>query len=208
MAEADKADRVADLKQEFCRWLQETEKQIHRKQEWLAQNDKDPLSPAQTWPQKYLTRDQVDAWSMAMKQKKPFREPTFKFKAMIDGKRGQQKIEIGSLSKEVADLSAADLAKVLKRCVALSVQLKPLIDEKRQEEKAGQDDQSQWDNLADQQLRDMGFGDLVDGMMEDRVEEIGTDGEEDADFDATELRDEEDVTSTADLPKDETEQEA
>jgi len=203
MGEADNANMVAEWKGEFVRWLRETEAEIQDRQEWLAQNDKAPLSEAQTWPQKYLKREQVDAWCNALKQKKAFQTPTFRFKALIEGKRGQQKIEIGSLSKEVADLSAKDLAKVLKRCVSLSAQLKPLIEEKRQTESTDEEDQSQWDNMAEQQLRDMGFGDLVEGLTEERLEETGTDGEDDAGFDATEPRDEEDATATAILPEDE-----
>ena len=203
MGEADKVDKVAQFKREFGRWLRETQADIQREQERLVQNDKDPLTGAQTWPQKYLKREQVDAWCNALKQKKEFQKPSFRFKALIEGKRGQQKIEIASLSKEVADLSAKDLTKVLKRCVSLTAQLQPLIEEKRLEEKTDEDDQSQWDNLAEQQLREMGFGDLVEGLTEDRIAETGTDGEDAAGFDVAEPQDEEDATATAVLPEDE-----
>ncbi len=84
-----------------------------------------------------------------------------------------------------------------------SAQLKPLIEEKRQRENEDEDDQSQWDHLADQRMREMGFGDLVEGITEDRIEETGTDGEDGAGYDATESREEEDVASTAVLPEDE-----
>lgn len=199
MKAATDADRVEEFKEAFDAWLEKVENAIQEKEDWLEANDKDPLPKAQTWPQKYLSPEQVKTWKVALEKKKPLVEASFKFKALISGKPGQQKLEISSLSKDLADLSAADLTKVYRRVKALSLQLPRLLEEKRAEGPGVS--QEIWDKLAEEELRKEGFGDLL--VVTDDDEDDGTDGEPDPTADATGTREEQDFADTAELPEDE-----
>ena len=144
--------------------------------------DEDLLAGAELWPQKYLTRDQLDNWAEALKNGQPFGQPVFKFKALIKREKGTQRIEVDGLSKDVNELSAVDLGKVYERFADICEELVPVLERKLQEEGQKSEERGPRGKGRDS-LRRLGLGDLADRLDSIEQAQAGSDGEADPDFD-------------------------
>jgi ParB-like chromosome segregation protein Spo0J len=125
---ANDADRMDDLCQAIEDWVVEVEAKIAAEQQRRKDADEDPLSVAETWPQRYLSGDQISAWKTALEKGLPLTSPGFKFRALIKDENGDRRIVIDGLSKRVAELSARNLAKLLVRFTDMAEELRPLVE--------------------------------------------------------------------------------
>ena len=85
---AKKAKRVEEFRDEFEGWVANTKERLREENRRRQARDEDLLTGADLWPQKYLTRDQLDNWAEALRTGQPFGKPVFKFKAMIKREKG------------------------------------------------------------------------------------------------------------------------
>ena len=134
MNAAARVGRLPEFKLEFQKWVDRVQQQVDAEELARAERDEGSLMLVEKWPQRYLTGEQVRAWKEAMAAGTPLGEPTFRFKAMLRDDKGLKRIEIDGVSKSIGELSAADLAKILQRCVDLAEDLKPVLLAKKAEE--------------------------------------------------------------------------
>ena len=99
MKAAIEADREVDFKDAFHTWLNEMKVEITKEEKRRRDNDEDPLSDSQTWPQKYLSGEQVKTWRIALEKNLPLTEAGFRFKAMVRREKGQYRLDTGNLSR-------------------------------------------------------------------------------------------------------------
>lgn len=162
---AEAAGRMDDLCDGFANWLEDVQAKIRAEEERRRENDEKPLSPAETWPRRYLTSAQIRAWKVALEKGLPLQAPSFKFRALIKGKKGEERVVIDAVKAKVADLSAKDMAKLLIRCVDLAEALKPLVEEKAEAEKklaAVSDSASGRPSKGRETLKALGLDHLID----------------------------------------------
>ena len=133
LATASKAKRRDEFK-EFCRRRQ-TQAEINAEVADRASRDKPPLPEAQTYPRSRMTAAMVKHWRQALEKKPALTVPTgLKFMASLNTENGLARLEIDPVSKPVADLSAEDVAKVVRRCLDLAQELEPVLAAKAAEE--------------------------------------------------------------------------
>ena len=163
------ADRVDDFLEAFEDWLAETQATIEAEVDRRAANDEEPLSEAQRWPQRYSTADLARCWRSALQSGDELGSPTFRFKALVREDRGRTLLEIDPLRRDVAEMSAAELAKVFQRTVDLADALQPLVVDKAKIESAGSDPSAVATvSKGEDLLSSLGLGHLLDREEDDR----------------------------------------
>ena len=126
----------------------------------------------------------VRAWKEALLKKAPLSDPGFRFRAAVSTAGGPARVEVDALSKKVDDLSAADMAKILKRCLDLAADIEPLMIAKAEAEKAGTSEaEAKKPSAGMQRLRKLGLDGLVG---ETDVPEEDSDESEEVESDPTE----------------------
>ena len=107
--------------------------------------------------------------------------PGFKFMASLSKENGLPRVEINAVSKPVADLTAADVAKIVRRCLDLAHELEPVLAAKAAEE----NDASEADAAGEvtspglERLRALGFGQLAGETEDEQPEETSDDEDSD-----------------------------
>ena len=98
--------------------------------------------------------------------------------ASLNTENGLPRVEINAVSKPVADLSAADVAKIVRRCLDLAHELEPVLAAKAAEE----NDASEADAAGEaaspglERLRELGFGQFAgEAEDDDQPEETSDD---------------------------------
>ena len=115
--------------------------------------------------------------------------PGFKFMASLSKENGLPRVEINAVSKPVADLSAADVAKIVRRCLDLAHELEPVLAAKAAEE----NDASEADAAGEvtspglERLRALGFGQFA-GEAEDDDQPEETSDDDDSDEESSDER--------------------
>lgn len=198
---AKKVKRVEEFRDEFEGWVAKTKERLREENRRRQARDEDLLAGSDLWPQKYLTREQVENWGEALRNNQPFGQPAFKFRALIKRDKGIQRIEVDSLSKDINELSLVDAGKLYERFADLSEELIEVIKRKKQEEGQKSDNQGS-SGKGRESLRQRGFVDLADRLTEIEKAQAGSDGEPAPDFDRTHERTEQDLSGTATLPQD------
>lgn len=129
----------------------------------------------------------VAGWKHALENGKSLKlsEPGLRFPAFVQGRGEGARIEIGSVSKSVDELSASDVAKIVKNCINLAAELEPVLLGKTAAEKQA---------TPDAEGKRVSPGDR-------RLIELGVAGE-DADADDS---DEDEIDAAADEEDDESE---
>jgi ParB-like chromosome segregation protein Spo0J len=184
LAAAHKVKRRDDLTKFLYLWANETQKQIFAENKERAAKDESQLPAEKMWPQSRMSAAMVRAWKDALLKKAPLSDPGFRFRAAVSTAGGSARVEVDALSKKVDDLSAADMAKIVKRCLDLAADIEPLMIAKAEAEKAGASEaEAKKPSAGMQHLRKLGLDGLVG---ETDVQEEVSDDSEDVESDPTE----------------------
>jgi hypothetical protein len=197
LAAAEKAGRQEEFLSSFEHWTGETRRLIQAEEDSREARGERPMSKAKREVRSHLTPQLVEAWRQALKKERllPQRAPRSNFRAVLDTTGGIARIEIASLSKSVREMSAAELAIVLERCLDLSRELEPVLLSKAADERLTSN--SETDGQAGlrpgrARLVELGLGSLVGeaGPAEEEGEEAEAELAEEA-ADEAELAEEE-----------------
>jgi hypothetical protein len=139
------------------------QERLEREVAQLAEQDETSLHPVEVWPNRQLSREQLNSWGESLDTGTPFVEPSFRYRALLKREKGQQRIVVDPLDIVVADLSAEDTAKLYRRFVDLSVGLEPVLQEKAESEREGAraGETADADPPGLRRLRELGLGHLV-----------------------------------------------
>jgi len=192
LAIAKKAERLDDFRRILGAWIEETKQEIEAENRIRQAADDDPLTGTALWPQKRLTRDQVEAWGDAMKTQKEFAAATFKYRAQLKREKGVRRIEIDKLSTDVEVMTFRDTAKVYYRLVNLVDALRPIVKEKSEQEQK-QTDSVMPTRMGLAALRELGLDELAEELKSGDQAELGSPGEPDPGFGQPAARDEVDA---------------
>jgi hypothetical protein len=177
LAAADKAGRTKEFKESLRKWLSEENERRHAEQKAREERDEPPLSGSKLWLQNAMTSEMVSAWRRALEKGTRLRDPGFKFRAYLREEGGHARIEIGSLSKPVSELSSGDVAKVVRRCLDLAAELEPVLLAKATAEKQGAKPEAKSEKPSPglQRLRELGLASLV-GEKDEPEKDAGEPG--------------------------------
>jgi ParB-like chromosome segregation protein Spo0J len=163
------ANRVGEFLEELDHWLTVTMAAIEVEVERREASDEDPLSESQRRPQRYFSAELVRCWKSALQSGGELGQPTFRFKAIVRKDKGRTLLEIDPLRRDVADMSASELAKVFQRTVDLADALQPLVVEKAKSELAGNDPSAgARASRGEDTLQSLGLGHLLSREDDDR----------------------------------------
>jgi hypothetical protein len=196
LASAVKYGRQEEFREELGAWSERKKLDLRDENRQRRSSDREELTGDKLWPQKYITTSLLASWKDGITTGR-WNSPRFRFQASIeeDTDSGRKQLKVDSLSRYVDTLTAKDIAKVYKRFYTLTEELLPvLLDKRQREQSASPKSRGKASDAASRKLAEVGLADLID----DDDDEI--DGDDDPDFDADEERDEQDLTSTAELP--------
>jgi len=178
LAAAEKAGRRKEFMDCFRRWLIEANESLRAEEKAREARDLRPLPPAKRWLQNRLTAEQIAAWRRALEAGKPLDEVdrTVAFPACVEGEGTNAKILIGAVSKPVAELSSADLAKILRNCLDLAEAIEPILLAKAAAEKDG-DAEAEEQRISRGQKRLIELGLAADVDHDEGDEQEGETGE-------------------------------
>jgi ParB-like chromosome segregation protein Spo0J len=182
LATADKAKRRDEFMAFLNEWHRQAKAEINAEVAARASRDEPPLAEAQRHPRSRMTAEMVKHWRQALEKGLALTMPGFKFMASLSKENGLPRVEINAVSKPVADLSAADVAKIVRRCLDLAHELEPVLAAKAAEE----NDASEADVAGEatspglERLRELGFGQFA-GETEDDDQPEETSDDDDAD---------------------------
>jgi len=159
LATADKSKRRDEFMTFLNEWNRQAQAEITAEVTARASRDEPPLAEAQWYPRSRMTAEMVKHWRQALEKGLPLTMPGFKFMASLSKENGLPRVEINAVSKPVADLSAADVAKIVRRCLDLAHELEPVLAAKA----ADENDSSEADAAREvtspglERLRALGF---------------------------------------------------
>lgn len=132
-----------------------------------------------------MTTEMVKHWRQALEKKLDLTMPGFKFMASLSKENGLPRVEINAVSKPVADLTAADVAKIVRRCLDLAHDLEPVLAAKATEENEASEADAAGEVTSPglERLRALGFGQLV-GEDDEQPEETSDDEDSDEESDS------------------------
>jgi ParB-like chromosome segregation protein Spo0J len=133
LATANKAKRRDEFMAFLEEWRRQAQAEINAEVAARASRDEPPLAESQRYPRSRMTAEMVKHWRQALEKKLPLTTPGFKFMASLN-KDGLPRVEINAVSKPIADLRAADVAKIVRRCLDLAHELEPVLAAKAAEE--------------------------------------------------------------------------
>lgn len=190
---AGKQNLLADILRD---WQVKTFDQLVAENKARIERDEKPLKGTKTWLQNRMTRELIDGWIQALESGTSSAIPTFRFRATVSKDAGPARIEIDGLSKSVADLAAADVAKVLRRCIDLAGELEPILLAKVAAEKQTATTKEEGGLTPGlKRLKELGFSELVGGAEEPDNEGVDDDDSGDGDDDDGDSDDEIDAQS-------------
>ena len=183
LATANKAKRRDEFMEFLTDWGQQTQVAINVEVADRASRDKPALPAAQTYPRSRMTAAMVKHWRQALEKKLPLTVPEgLKFMAELNTENGLSRLEINAVSKPVADLSALDVAKVVRRCLDLAHDLEPVLAAKVAEEKDASEADAEGESASPglERLRALGLSHLAgevddDGQPEETAEDDDSD---------------------------------
>ncbi len=169
LATAEKAKRRDEFKEFLTEWGQQAQAAINAEVAARTSRDEPPLAEAQTYPRSRMTAEMVRHWRQALEKKLPLTVPGFKFMASLSKENGLPRVEINAVSKPVADLSAADIAKIVRRCLDLAHELEPVLAVKAAEENDAAEAEAEGESTSPglERLRAMGLGHLAGELADD-----------------------------------------
>ena len=198
--DAKGANRLDEFKEVFDRWVKETKTEIQSENDTRLAADKKALSGPQLWVQKRLDADLVESWVNALKagRKLDFKSE-LRFRAGISKEKGVERIEISALNVPLGELGLKGSRKVFERLVDLADGMVPHMQRMAAEEKE-QDQRTAKRSAGRNRLRELGLGDLADEADARDAEEVGSDGDDDPEFDRPATREENDLRETGEFP--------
>ena len=182
LATANKAKRHDEFMAFLAEWGQQAQAEINAEVAARASRDEPPLAEAQRLPRSRMTAEMVKHWRQALEKKLPLTMPGFKFMASLSKENGLPRVEINAVSKPVADLSAADVAKIVRRCLDLAHELEPVLAAKATEENEASEADAAGEVTSPglERLRALGFSQFA-GETEDDDQPEETDDADDSD---------------------------
>ena len=184
LATANKAKRHDEFMAFLTEWGQQAQVAINAEVAARASRDEPPLAEAQRYPRSRMTAEMVKHWRQALEKKLPLTMPGFKFMASLSKENGLPRVEINAVSKPVADLSAADVAKIVRRCLDLAHELEPVLDAKAKEENAASeaDTAGEMTSPGLERLRALGFAQFAgEADGDDQAEDTSDEDDDDSD---------------------------
>ena len=116
------------LTQFFDAWVKTATEQLQAEDKARADRDEQPLTGAKRWLQNRMPPELVPAWKEALVQGSASAMPaSLRFKAMVQRDGGRPRVVIDGLSKDIEELSAADIGKIVRRCLDLAEELEPVL---------------------------------------------------------------------------------
>lgn len=183
LATANKGKRRDEFMAYLTEWGRQTQAAIDAEVADRASRDKPALPAAQTYPKSRMDGALVHHWRQALEKKLPLSVPEgLKFMAELNTENGVARLEIDPVSKLVADLSAHDLAKVVRRCLDLAAELEPVVAAKAEEENNASDADAASEVASPglERLRALGLIHLAGEVEDDgQPEETSDDGDSD-----------------------------
>lgn len=178
LATCNKANRRDEFMAFLTEWGQHAQAAINAEVAARASRDEPALAEAQRYPRSRMTTAMVQHWRQALEKNLPLTMPGFKFMALVN----KDKVEINAVSKPVADLSAADVAKIVRRCLDLAHELEPVLASKAAEENdaAEADAAGVAASPGLQRLRELGFDQFAGEMDDDQSEDDDSDEDPDS----------------------------
>jgi len=172
LATAEKAKRRDEFMGFLNEWHRQAQAEINAEIAARASRDEPPLAEAQRYPRSRMTTEMVKHWRQALEKKLALTMPGFKFMASLNTDNGVPRVVIDPVVKPVADLSAADLAKIVRRCLDLAHVLEPVLAAKAAEENEASEADAAGEVTSPglERLRELGFSQLV-GEDDDQPEE-------------------------------------
>ncbi len=182
LATANKAKRHDEFMAFLTEWGQQAQAAINAEVAARASRDEPPLAEAQRYPRSRMTNEMVNHWRQALEKKLPLTMPGFKFMASLNTENGVPRVVINSVVKPVADLSAADVAKIVRRCLDLAHELEPVLAAKATEENEASEADAAGEVTSPglERLRALGFSQFA-GETEDEDQPEETSDDEDSD---------------------------
>lgn len=194
--EAEKVNRVKELREDLDAWIAEKKKENKEKERRLKAEGSKEQKPAEV---KNQIKELVEHWVSLIKEKRPFDgEAEWDFVASIseDGK-----LQIGSLNLKLSEAKAENVMKVLAKMSQLTKRLTPIAQERLQIERQREQVKTPTAPYDFELLRQ------IDPDMAKKMEEKyrlklqkAPDGEEDVGSSKVEERTETDLASTIELP--------
>jgi ParB-like chromosome segregation protein Spo0J len=180
LATAEKAKRREEFKAFLTEWGKQAQAAIDVEVAARASRDEPPLAEAQRYPRSRMTGEMVRHWREAMEKKLPLTMPGFKFMASLSKESGPPRVEINVVSKPVADLTAADVAKIVRRCLDLAHELEPVLADKVAEENTEATEEAPGEKTSPglARLRELGFGQFTDAAEDDYSPEETSDDDD------------------------------
>ena len=183
LATAEKAKRRDEFMDFLNEWHRQAQADINAEVAARASRDEPPLALAQTYPRSRMTAEMVRHWRQALEKKLPLTIPGFKFMASLSKENGVPRVEINAVSKPVSDLSAADVAKIVRRCLDLAHELEPVLAAKATEENDASDTEAVGEVTSPglERLRTLGFSQFAGDTEDDDQPEETSDEDGDSD---------------------------
>ncbi len=182
LATANKAKRRDEFMSFLTDWGHRAQADINAEIAARASRDEPPLAEAQRYPRSRMTTEMVKHWRQALEKKLDLTMPGFKFMASLSTENGLPRVQINAVSKPVADMSAADVAKIVRRCLDLAHELEPVLAAKATEENEASEADAAGEVTSPglERLRELGFSQFA-GETEDDDQPEETADENDSD---------------------------
>jgi hypothetical protein len=180
---AKKFERIPELCKAVERFGKETEAFILREKKRRKTTGGKSLSVAEQRPRKYLTGDQVRAWSDALRSGASLSAPSFEFFAGITTEGW---LQIDKLKVKLSELEPPEVAKVLKSCTSAAVHLADVL--KNKSDRAAKKPVANTSRRLTKFLQQLGVDDLIEQFHLDD-EAVEPTEEESEDSDVAEIED-------------------
>jgi ParB-like chromosome segregation protein Spo0J len=159
------SERLDELEAAFGQWLDQTWEAIYEEEARRKEDDESSLSLSEKQPKRYLTREQITAWTQALKSGEPLGQAVFRYRALVRREKGRRRLEIEGISKDIEDLSLGELAKVTARIADLDAELRRELREKAEAERRAARESTgvEGESPGRRLLKELGLGGVLVG---------------------------------------------
>jgi ParB-like chromosome segregation protein Spo0J len=197
---AEKTNRVTELYDAIQGFAVDMKRKLQKESAAQVERGGKPYTEEKLWPQRYLGKSQTAAWENALISGEPLEQgSSVSFSAQVKKEHGVHKAVVSSLSLDVLDAPLDHVKQVAERATIFAYEMKEVLrkraNEARAEEAAGGGAAAAARAAFRADLAKMGIDDIVS------VDEPETEGEDDAEFDKKNERQEVDALDDVDGEK-------
>ena len=196
----EKVNRVNELYDAIQGFAVDMKRKLQKESAAQVDRGGKPYTEEKLWPQRYLTKSQLAAWENALISGEQLEQgSSVSFSAQVKKEHGVHKAIVSSLSLDVLDAPLDHVKQVAERATIFAYEMKEVLrkraNEARAEEAAGGGAAAAARAAFRADLAKMGIDDIVS------VDEPETEGEDDAEFDKKNKRQEVDALDDVDGEK-------